>query len=792
MTSLPHMQEIIYAKKILQFTSYDDINDEYKFDCKFHFINMTSSAALTGLRMERSKMAKFAHNLANNDTPGFKATYYDLATLQNDNGVHGYEAMNMDTKGALNYTGIATDLATDNNKGMFVVRDKVSGSTGSIITGSFRANADRQLEYLGQYLLMGVQYNKDGTLPPYDLHTLSPIVISDASSDAVASTNVQLELNLNSGILAKGKSNLVISPAIANVDSTAKFTGNLITDDNLKFGDGFAITIREEKNGIIDSSRVQCVFGGFMQSKDFSTATSIASSGAQDDTMNVIYNGVRKTIKRSEIASPGTSDTNVLNNLKTRLSTIGLNATVTTDSSNISKLVISPSDTNNGSLVVVDIAGTLASDLGLSNQNIMPVQEGTIRFGSMQNLADGLRVYFQDVVTCKDNNNSDSSSIVVEARNNTNITLDNLDATRNTLQFFGLKAGSVEGVGYDPYNSSANMALGRATPDMVQSTVLYNSKGGQLFITAALKKVSDGWIQELYTAPSNLTPPARDDGLLQVTKFTFDTKGYFRSAASVQPNVTSKESIVDPFAQLNGDVNINGQQFTYSDAPTTDNQFSSLAELVNAINRVSGASVNASIAVDNTGAYKLTLFSPQGTPINATGSLVDDPQPPLPDASQPLTINPSGGVDPLKVSFNLNMLKESEHKQMFGSISADGRPVGMLSSITIEPDGRLVGLYDNGSSLNMYKIPLARFKNYNKLDTSGNNIFTTTAASGQMQAVDAGSNGVGNIASGNIEGSNVDMAEQLTAIMQSKQGYAGSAKALSAQQSLTDILLKEM
>jgi flagellar basal-body rod protein FlgG len=78
------------------------------------------------------------------------------------------------------------------------------------------------------------------------------------------------------------------------------------------------------------------------------------------------------------------------------------------------------------------------------------------------------------------------------------------------------------------------------------------------------------------------------------------------------------------------------------------------------------------------------------------------------------------------------------------------------------------------------QIQLATFANPAGLDSLGRNLFKETAASGQATAGSPDSNGLGRINQGYIEGSNVNVVEELVNMIAAQRAYETNSKVISA------------
>lgn len=82
------------------------------------------------------------------------------------------------------------------------------------------------------------------------------------------------------------------------------------------------------------------------------------------------------------------------------------------------------------------------------------------------------------------------------------------------------------------------------------------------------------------------------------------------------------------------------------------------------------------------------------------------------------------------------------------------------------------------------KIELADFINPAGLQPIGQNLFIETAASGTPQLSLPGSNGLGTIRQGALEGSNVNVVEELVGLIEAQRAYEMNSKAISAVDSM--------
>lgn len=119
-------------------------------------------------------------------------------------------------------------------------------------------------------------------------------------------------------------------------------------------------------------------------------------------------------------------------------------------------------------------------------------------------------------------------------------------------------------------------------------------------------------------------------------------------------------------------------------------------------------------------------------------------------------------------------------------VSANGHPVSpsitvpaTAQNVTVAVDGTVSATMPGSSTpQQLGQIQLAAFVNPAGLDPKGNNIFSETAASGNPQTGNAGANGLGLLNQGYVETSNVNVVEELVAMIQTQRAYEINSKAI--------------
>lgn len=164
-----------------------------------------------------------------------------------------------------------------------------------------------------------------------------------------------------------------------------------------------------------------------------------------------------------------------------------------------------------------------------------------------------------------------------------------------------------------------------------------------------------------------------------------------------------------------------------------------------------------------------------------TGMTVGDPQIQL-NLSDPI---PDGQM----IDIDLGSL--SQFGTDFTGLNAniDGAGPSPIEEVRISPDGVVSALYKNGTEKALYQIPLATVQSPDQLTVLPGNVYTQSSNSGDVKIGFPTQGGLGQIMSGALEGSNVDIASELTNMIESQRNYTANSKVFQTGSELLDILV---
>ncbi len=123
------------------------------------------------------------------------------------------------------------------------------------------------------------------------------------------------------------------------------------------------------------------------------------------------------------------------------------------------------------------------------------------------------------------------------------------------------------------------------------------------------------------------------------------------------------------------------------------------------------------------------------------------------------------------------------------NVKVNGNAPSSISGVDIDADGTVYAAYDNGSRVAVYRIPLATVPSPDNLRSVAGDAYSITTESGDLQIGFPTEGGRGNLVSGALEQSNVDMASELTDMIVAQRDYTANSKVIQTSSDLLDVLM---
>ncbi|MBW3097354.1 flagellar hook protein FlgE [Pseudohoeflea coraliihabitans] len=172
----------------------------------------------------------------------------------------------------------------------------------------------------------------------------------------------------------------------------------------------------------------------------------------------------------------------------------------------------------------------------------------------------------------------------------------------------------------------------------------------------------------------------------------------------------------------------------------------------------------------------------------ATGTLDFDPTNGLltSTSTSTLTVNvPNGNA----MTIDLAEMSQLDYPFSVQSATVDGSVPSTVVRVEISEDGIVYAQYENGTLEPIYRIAMADVPSPDQLRPLEGNVYAQGQDSGVIRTGFAGSSNFGAIVSGALESSNVDIAEELTNMIESQRSYTANSKVFQTGSDLMDVLV---
>ena len=121
-------------------------------------------------------------------------------------------------------------------------------------------------------------------------------------------------------------------------------------------------------------------------------------------------------------------------------------------------------------------------------------------------------------------------------------------------------------------------------------------------------------------------------------------------------------------------------------------------------------------------------------------------------------------------------------------VTSDG--LGIEPAITVPPDATSISISSDGNvsavtpgqrtPTQLGQIHIVTFPNPNGLEAVGHNMYTASAASGEPTTGAPGTDGRGTILQGALEGSNVEVVNEMIGLIRTQRAYEINSKVIAA------------
>lgn len=125
----------------------------------------------------------------------------------------------------------------------------------------------------------------------------------------------------------------------------------------------------------------------------------------------------------------------------------------------------------------------------------------------------------------------------------------------------------------------------------------------------------------------------------------------------------------------------------------------------------------------------------------------------------------------------------------FSKVSADGSAPSSLQKLTVDDKGIVYAVYESGNTAALAQIALGTVVAPDNLEMSTGNVYSVTSGSGAAIFGFPGEPGFGVVESGSLESSNVDLASELTEMIEAQRSYTANSKVFQTGADVMDVLI---
>ena len=123
-------------------------------------------------------------------------------------------------------------------------------------------------------------------------------------------------------------------------------------------------------------------------------------------------------------------------------------------------------------------------------------------------------------------------------------------------------------------------------------------------------------------------------------------------------------------------------------------------------------------------------------------------------------------------------------------ITQNGSQFGTFAGVTIDVNGLVTALFDNGETRPVFQIPIATFTNPEGLESRSGNVWNQTEASGDFTLREADNGPAGQVNQSALEQSTVDIGAEFTDMIIVQRAFSAATKIISTADEMLEELLR--
>ncbi|AXQ30404.1 flagellar hook protein FlgE [Solimonas sp. K1W22B-7] len=152
-------------------------------------------------------------------------------------------------------------------------------------------------------------------------------------------------------------------------------------------------------------------------------------------------------------------------------------------------------------------------------------------------------------------------------------------------------------------------------------------------------------------------------------------------------------------------------------------------------------------------------------------------------------VNTTTGSAPMNLNLALDNSTQYGEKFSVSSLRQDGYATGRLTGVEVTDEGIVQARFTNGQATPLGQVALTNFANPQGLQQLGDSTWGETFGSGSALRGQAGGTNFGEIQSGALEASNVDLTEQLVNMITAQRNFQANAQMISTSDQITQTII---
>ncbi|WP_062113450.1 flagellar hook protein FlgE [Aureimonas sp. AU40] len=142
-----------------------------------------------------------------------------------------------------------------------------------------------------------------------------------------------------------------------------------------------------------------------------------------------------------------------------------------------------------------------------------------------------------------------------------------------------------------------------------------------------------------------------------------------------------------------------------------------------------------------------------------------------------------------QVALNISDFTQYSKDYLPLAATVNGNPAEVVDKVSVGKDGTVTATFTSGTSRDLFKVPLAMVAAPDNLTPVSGNAYSAGVESGSILMGFGGSGGLGTLQSGALENSTVDMASELTTMIESQRSYTANSKVFQTGSEIMDVLV---